>query len=223
MHFIFMLTHNDRTVDNAAEVYQELRDTDLQMVGFKDVGASKETLESLTDMIHSDGRRMFLEVVSTSKDHELTSIKAALDAGVDYIIGGTNHDDALSLLEDSSVRYCPFIGSIVGHPSELQGSIHDIVTQTKEVSSRKGVYGLDLLAYRHLHVDPVELTRCVAEASAGPVIAAGSVDSAERIAALKGAGAWAFTIGGAIFENRLPGAPSVKAQVEWALETAANA
>ena len=31
------------------------------------------------------------------------------------------------------------------------------------------------------------------------------------------AGAWGFTIGGAIFEERLPGAPSVREQVERVL------
>ena len=42
--FIFMLTHNDATVPNAIEVYEQLRDTeDLRYVGFKDVGATVET------------------------------------------------------------------------------------------------------------------------------------------------------------------------------------
>lgn len=56
------------------------------------------------------------------------------------------------------------------------------------------------------------------EASQGPVIAAGSVDSAERINTLAAAGAWAYTIGGAIFDHRLPAGPSVRQQVEYALE-----
>jgi uncharacterized protein related to proFAR isomerase len=66
------------------------------------------------------------------------------------------------------------------------------------------------------------LTKAVVESSAGPVIAAGSVDSEERIRALAGAGAWAFTIGGAIFDGLLPGGPSIPAQVEWVLEVAAR-
>jgi hypothetical protein len=52
------------------------------------------------------------------------------------------------------------------------------------------------------------------------VIAAGSVDSGERIKALADAGAWAFTIGGAIFDRRLPAGPTVREQVDCALELA---
>jgi hypothetical protein len=60
-------------------------------------------------------------------------------------------------------------------------------------------------------------------ASAGPVIAAGSVDSAERIRALNDAGTWAFTIGGAIFDRKLPAGPSVREQVDAALAMTAAA
>ena len=52
------------------------------------------------------------------------------------------------------------------------------------------------------------------------MIAAGSVDSAERIQALADAGAWAFTIGGAIFDRRLPAGPSIRDQVEHAIQLA---
>ena len=38
-HFVFMLTHSDRTVDNAAEIVPTLADTGLRYIGFKDVGA----------------------------------------------------------------------------------------------------------------------------------------------------------------------------------------
>ena len=38
-HFVLMLTHDDTTVDNAAEIMPTLADTGLRYVGFKDVGA----------------------------------------------------------------------------------------------------------------------------------------------------------------------------------------
>ena len=53
------------------------------------------------------------------------------------------------------------------------------------------------------------------------MIAAGSVTSFEQIAALERAGAWGFTIGSAIFANRLPGGPSVPGQVAAVLEVTA--
>ena len=36
--FVFMLTHDDATVEDAFEVYDEVRDTGLHFIGFKDVG-----------------------------------------------------------------------------------------------------------------------------------------------------------------------------------------
>jgi hypothetical protein len=222
MEFIFMLTRDDSTVPDALEVYQGIRGTPLHLVGFKDVGASPETLHRLTDVMHDDGRQVFLEVVSTSREAELQSIEVALEIGVDYLLGGTHYDDALAAIEGSSVRYCPFPGKIVGHPSRLMGTIDEITEHARELTSRPGVDGLDLLAYRHTEVDPAVLTKAVVAASASPVIAAGSVDSEGRIRALADAGAWAFTIGGAIFEGRLPGAPSLSSQIEWTLEVSAR-
>jgi hypothetical protein len=64
--------------------------------------------------------------------------------------------------------------------------------------------------------------RAVVAASSGPVIAAGSVTTLEQIAALNEAGAWGFTIGGAVFEGLLPGGPSVVGQVRAVLDALAG-
>jgi hypothetical protein len=218
MDFIFMLTNHDSTVPDAVAVYESIRATGLRLVGFKDVGASPETLRRLTEEMHEDGRTVFLEVVSTSRDDELQSIEAGLNLGVDVIMGGTNHQDALALIGDAPIRYFPFPGTIVGHPSELRGTIEDIAAQAAELTSLPMVAGLDLLAYRHRTVDPAALTRAVVAASSEPVVVAGSIDGAQRIRDMGDAGAWAFTIGGAIFDCMLPGGPDLAAQIEWTLQ-----
>jgi hypothetical protein len=220
LEFIFMLTREDRTVDDALAVYGEVAGTDLSLVGFKDVGASGETLGALTDAMHEDGRTVFLEVVSTSRDDELRSVEAALACGVDYVMGGTHVDDVLPLLAGSSVRYCPFPGTVVGHPSRLRGSIDDIAADAARLTVMPGVEGVDLLAYRHDEVDPPDLVDAVVRAATGPVIVAGSIDGEERIKAMAARGAWAFTVGSAIFAGMLPGAPSIPAQVQWAVDMA---
>lgn len=215
-----MLTKNDSTVPDAMDVYRAVSDTDLQFVGFKDVGASRSTLEELTDQMHQDGRTVFLEVVSTSLSDELASIEAAIEVGVDYVLGGTHVEEAVPMFAGTSVHYCPFPGRVVGHPSVLEGTIDEIAEHARRLTAVPGVHGVDLLAYRNHSVDPAALTAAVAVASGGPVIAAGSVDSEERIRALANAGAWAFTIGGAIFQGQLPGAPSIAAQIAWTLDVA---
>lgn len=212
-----MLTHHDATVPNAVEVYESIRGTRLRQVGFKDIGATATTLRRLTETMHSDGRTVFLEVVSTSLDDELRSIETGLELGVDVIMGGTSHDAALDLIGEARVRYFPFPGTVIGHPSELRGSIAEITAHASDLMSLPGVHGLDLLAFRHRGVDPVELTRAVVASCQDPVVVAGSIDGAARIDSVRGAGAWGFTIGGAIFDGLLPGGPDIGRQIEWTL------
>jgi hypothetical protein len=215
--FIFMLTHQDSTLPNALQVYETLRGIEgLRYVGFKDVGAPFERLQELADAIRADGRTSMLEVVSEDAAAELRSIEAARRLGVDWVLGGTHPDEALSILAGSDLRYCPFPGRVIGHPSLLRGTVESIAGDAASLTARDGVHGLDLLAYR-FDGDVPALTRAVVDAATGPVIAAGSVDSAERIRTLVGAGVWGYTIGGAIVEGRMPGGPSIAAQVREVL------
>ena len=219
--FIFMLTHHDQTLENALEVYDDIRDLPLRYVGFKDVGVPQATLRELTRRMHADGREVMLEVVSERPEDELRSIAAAVDIGVDWVLGGTHADEALVALDGAPVRYCPFPGRIIGHPSLLRGTIEEIAASARALTARDGVHGVDLLAYR-FDGDVEALVAAVVAASSGPVIAAGSVDSIERIRTLGRLGAWGFTIGGAIFEGRLPAGPSVREQLVVALTAASD-
>jgi len=217
IEFVFMLTHHDSTVGRPLEVYESIRDCGLRYVGFKDVGATVTELRGVCEQAHADGLEVMLEVVSVSKEDELASIAAAAEIGVDWVLGGTHPRDGLAVLAGSKARYCPFPGTVVGHPSVLLGEIGEIAASARDITALDGVHGLDLLAYRHPTADVAALTRAVVDASAGPVIAAGSVASLEQIAVLDAAGAWGFTIGGAIFEGKLPGGPSVAGQIRQVL------
>ncbi|MER6434113.1 hypothetical protein ABT272_41500 [Streptomyces sp900105245] len=223
MEFIFMLTHNDRTVPNALEVLHEVSKTGLRHIGFKDVGASPELQRSLTAAAHEAGMTVYLEVVSVDKADELAAIDAAITAGVDWIVGGKFATEATERLEGTSIKFAPFPGRVVGHPSVLEGTVEEIAAHARALVATRGVSGVDLLAYRHSGVDPLELTRAVAAAIDAPVIAAGSVVSEEQIHGLATAGAWGFTIGGAIFDGALPGDRDVVAQVRTALSYALDA
>ena len=219
--FIFMLTHHDQTISNALAVYDEIRDVPLRYVGFKDVGVPHATLRELTRRMHADGREVMLEVVSERVEDELRSVAAAAEIGVDWVLGGTHPDEALAALAaaGANVRYCPFPGQVIGHPSLLRGTVEEIASSARDLTARDGVFGLDLLAYR-FDGDVEALVAAVVAASSGPVIAAGSVDSVERIRTLGRLGVWGFTIGGAVFEGRLPADPSVRTQLVMALAAA---
>jgi hypothetical protein len=217
IEFIFMLTQHDRTVGDALAVYEELRGSGLRYIGFKDIGVPAGVLHDVCVKAQKDGLEVMLEVVSTSQEDELRSLAAAAEIGVDWVLGGTHPAEGASVLAGSPAKYCPFPGRVTGHPSVLEGEIAEIAGSAREITALDGVHGLDLLAYRHATADIAELTRAVVAASAGPVIAAGSVASVAQVQTLAAAGAWGFTIGSAIFEGRLPGGPSVAGQVREVL------
>lgn len=217
--FIFMLTRSDVTVADALDIYDSIRDTGLKWVGFKDIGQPVPVLRSLTQRIHADGRSAVLEVVSVDEGSEHASVRAGLEIGVDLIMGGTRPDAVLPVLAGNPVRYFPFPGRVAGHPSVLAGSIDEIVQSAASISARSGVHGLDLLAYR-FHGDVPELIRRVVNVARGPVVVAGSIDSAERIAAVADAGAWAFTIGSSIFDGTFAPGATVPEAIRIALALA---
>ena len=215
--FVFMLTRNDVTVDDAFEVYGEVRDTGLRYVGFKDIGLPFDRLKALTEAIQDGGQEVMLEVVSEEKEDELRSAQAALDLGVDYLLGGTHAEEVTRMLSGADIRYCPFPGRIVGHPSLLRGSIEEITQDASRLTAMDGVRGLDLLAYRY-DGDVERLVRAVVASVEVPVIAAGSVDSEEKIRTLADAGVWGFTVGSAIFEGKFAhNGASTREQVETVL------
>ena len=216
--FVFMLTHNDATVANARDVLEEVATTGLRCIGFKDVGASRETLAGVTSDAHGAGMKVMLEIVTTDAEEELRTLGAAAEIGVDCVLGGTHPAEGAALLRKTGIEYYPFPGTIEGHPSVLVGSLDEIVGHARELSAIEGVHGVDLLAYRHETLDPIALTRAVVDAVDGPVIVAGSIATLDQIAAVSQAGAWGFTIGGAIFEGRLPGGPTVAGQVAAVLD-----
>ena len=204
--FIFMLTRNDVTIPNAREMYASIADLGLTHVGCKDVGLPKPELAGLIKDVRSHGHTSYLEVVSESDDSMEASARTAVEVAADYVIGGTAVERIQQVIAGTGMKFFPYIGSIVGHPCLLRGSIHEIVEDAKRVE-QLGVDGINLLAYRY-DGDVPQLVRAVAGATSLPLICAGSVDSVERIETLRDLGVWAFTIGTAALDGVFaPGKP----------------
>ena len=68
----------------------------------------------------------------------------------------------------------------------------------------RGAYGIDLLGYRFTG-DAIALNEAFVAGVDAPVCIAGSIDSYARLDEVRRAAPWAFTIGGAFFENKFDG------------------
>lgn len=201
--FIFMLTRNDSTVDDAETHVETAIASGVRHIGFKDVGLPFDALARLARRITDAGASAYIEVISLDRESELRSVRAAIDLGVDYLLGGTRVEDVLPLLEGTGIQYYPFPGRIVGHPSILEGAEAEIVESAVALASHPGVSGLDLLAYRAAGDVPA-LIKAVCHAVTKPVIVAGSIDSPEQIAVVRRGGAAGFTIGTSALDGRFP-------------------
>ena len=201
--FIFMLTEDDRTIPDARTRLEDVLAGGARHIGFKDIGLPFDELKSLASDIRSAGGRAYLEVVSLDEASELRSAKAAIDLEVDCLLGGTRADAVAPMLRHHPIRYYPFPGEIVGHPSILKGSIAEIAESARRLGDLETVHGLDLLAYRFDGNVP-ELMKAVCDATSKPVIMAGSIDQEERILAVAESGAAGFTVGTAAFNEAFP-------------------
>lgn len=202
---IVMLTNNDETVPDAVDIFQELEDAPITYWGFKDIGLPREEMVRLVKMMCAAGKKPCLEVVNLSEEGGLDGARIAMECGFSALMGTVFFDSISELLSGSDVEYYPFVGRVHGHPSILDGSIEEAVAQVRELRE-KGVAGFDLLTYRYTG-DPLRLLEeVVAAADPLPVVSAGSIDSFARIAEVRDAGAWGYTVGTAFFNKKfVPG------------------
>ena len=198
---IVMLTHKDETVHNAIQLFESLKDTPIQHWGFKDVGLPRPEMKKLVNQMKKAGKTTYLEVVSLSEQEGLEGARICQECGFDILMGTIYYDSILAFLKGSPVKYYPFIGKVHGHPSILDGTIDETVSQAISLIE-KGVDGFDLLTYRYTGDAVSLLTEVVKVTNGLPVVSAGSVDSFDRIAEIRDTGAWAFTIGSAFFEKK---------------------
>jgi hypothetical protein len=202
MDFIFMLTRDDRTVEDCLDLVELIRPVGLKHVGFKDVGISAGVQKALTRAIRAAGATSYMEVVSTTPEACLASARVARDLGVDRLLGGTQVDEIMDMLDGSDTRYYPFPGKPTGHPTRLAGKPSDVEADCRGFVAR-GCAGCDLLAFRATEADPIDLVKA-ARRGLGPdkyLIVAGAIASPERVRAIEAAGADAFTIGTAVFNG----------------------
>ena len=197
---IVMLTHHDKTVPDALELFERSKEYPITHWGFKDVGLAPREMQPVVQAMKDAGKVTFLEVVSLSEAEGLQGARLAVELGFDILMGTVFYPSIGDYLRDKPVRYYPFPGHVHSHPSILDGAIDKIVAHACELEEY-GVHGLDLLTYRYTG-DASRLLSEVVQATKIPIVSAGSIATFERIQEVWDTGAWGFTIGSAFFDRQ---------------------
>lgn len=197
---IVMLTHDDLTVRDAYQVFEECRDTKATCWGFKEQPLPLEEMKRIYARMKACGKRTALEVVAYTEEEGMEGAEMAAACGCDILMGTCFHTSILRFCQQNGIAYMPFVGRIAGRPSILEGSIGDIIAEAATLR-KAGVYGIDLLGYRY-NADAGQLIGDMVQSSELPVCVAGSIDSMERLRFIKEVQPWGFTIGSAFFEHK---------------------
>lgn len=195
-----MLTHNDVTIKNAFEIFEECKNTNAKYWGFKEIGLSLEEMKKLCNYMKENDKTTILEVVAYTEEECLKGAQTALYCQFDILMGTIYFDSVNELCQKNNIKYMPFVGTVNGRPSILTGEIDDIIYEAKKIIN-KNVYGFDLLGYRY-NKDAVSLNNKFVSSVNAPVCIAGSINNFERLDEVKKANPKFFTIGGAFFENK---------------------
>lgn len=197
---IVMLTHDDLTVENAYQIFEECRGTKALYWGFKEQPLSLAEMQRIYARMKECGKRTVLEVVAYTEAEGLEGARMAAACGVDVLMGTCFYESIFRFCVEHGIEYMPFVGQITGRPSVLQGSVESMLAEAAALKER-GVAGIDLLGFRY-KADAQELIAAMVSQSGLPVCVAGSIDSVERLQFIKAVQPWAFTIGSAFFEHK---------------------
>lgn len=197
---IVMLTHNDQTVKNAAEVFEAAKDAPAEFWGMKDEGIPEEEMVKLFKRMKECGKTTFLEIVADNQEVENASVELAIRVGTDIVTGTHFRPELKDMLDKAGIKYMPFIGKTVGIPIVIKGTVEEIVGEAVDLIE-KGCDGIDAAPYRY-DGDIDRYNRELLKNVKAPCIVAGSVNGFERVQEVIDYGYWGFTVGSAFFENK---------------------
>lgn len=215
---IIMLTHNDVTVSNAAEVFDSCKDLPANRWGFKDVGLSKEEMIALNRAMKEAGKTTYLEVVTYTEEGCVEGAKLAGECGFDFLTGTVYYPSVDSVLKEYGLKYFPFPGKVGGSPVALTGTIEEIVADSVRLIEA-GADGVDLTAYRYTDGNPLELAYAVGEKiGMDKLTIAGSVGNEERMDEMRKLGCHAYTMGSALFNANFVKGGTFRENLEYVLD-----
>ena len=199
-HLIVMLTWNDVTVENAKEIFLESKNAKAEHWGFKVEGTTPESMKELVRLMKDAGKRTYIEELAIDEPTCVNTAKLSAQCGADHLLGTVYYDSVKKICGDAGIAYSPFVA--LDPDTRMRAPIEEIIRQAKE-AEEKGIYGINLSAFRYLGGNPVELLSRLSAEIGKQFTISGSVNSYDRIDILKKIPKlYGFTIGGAFFEHK---------------------
>lgn len=200
---IVMLTHHDRTVKDSYQIFDQCKNSRAKFWGLKEEGLSLGQMKTLYRYMKDCGKTTVMEVVAYTEEECMAGAKMAVECDCDILMGTLFFDSINNYCQENQLRYMPFVGAVTQRPSILNGSVKEMIAEAHRYLE-KGVYGIDLLAYRYTG-DAKALIETFVRQVPAPVCLAGSIAGYDRLAEVKDSSSWAFTIGSGFFENKFVG------------------
>ena len=201
VNLIVFLTKDDKTVPNALDIFKENKQKQTSYWGFKDTGIDSNQAKKLYTEMKNAGKTVFFESLAEDKKSGLDAAKFAVEVNCDYLIGMQYFSAVHDYLKENGIKFYPTCGARSGIPRMLHGSIADVVNDGKKVRDT-GVDGLCLSMYRFTGGDPEKLAEEFIATIDVPVIVTGSINSQQRLDAIKRLGPWGITIVSAFFNQK---------------------
>ena len=180
MDFIFMLTRNDRTVEDAGCLVDQVCELGVTHVGFKDVGVPAATMRELVSDDSAARRRLLPRgcKYNTRSDDPLAGVRLGARRRSDPRRHRPRRRRSAFSVTCRATFRSPAARSAIRRNSKDPRRWSPSIAQRRRAM---GCGGVDLLAYRATQADPLDLVRAARGALAGgQLIVAGSVNPASR-------------------------------------------
>ncbi len=210
IELMVMLTWNDKTVNNALEIFDECKDLPVQAWGFKNAGISEYDTVQVIKAMKEAGKTTYYEIINRTPEAYEYGATTAQRAKFDVMMG-TKYDATLhESLKKDKIDFWPAIGQpgcfYQGQHGVLLGEEHEILDEAKKLVTEIGCDGITIPAFRYYKDGSALLKNLVKTIPGTPICVAGSVDSFDRMEMLYDLGVAQFTMGSALFNKKyVPG------------------
>ena len=198
---ITMLTWHDVTVPDAKEIFLASKNAAATDWGFKIEGTTPESMTNLIKIMKDAGKRTYIEVLAVDEPACLRAAELCAKSGVDHLMGTLYYESVQKVCVQSGMVYSPFVALDLAD-TRLRAPVEEVIVQA-HAAEQKGIWGINLNAFRYLGGEPTDLLARLAPTLKKPFTIAGSVDCYEKVDLLKKIpNLFGFTIGGAFFDHK---------------------